>query len=102
VSLERDLTRLARAIDAVLIAGHAQRHWLRPDHPPFRSADAGDRGHDDTDLLAAAVRHYGGPSAALDLWSLCRAVEKLSLAWTGAPPPAAQPESVAPVGEPSP
>lgn len=87
MSLEVDLFRLARAIDAVLLAGHGQRSWLKPDHPPFRDDDTGDRGSDATSLLAAAVAHYGGPSAALDLWMMCRAIEDLSIVWTGAPPP---------------
>lgn len=82
MSLERDLSRLARAIDGVLIAGHAQRHWLQVPHPPFRSAELGDRGHDDTDLVTAALRRYGA-TAAFDLWTMCRAIEELSLAWTG-------------------
>ena len=77
------LLDVARAIDNVLVAGHAQRHWLQPGHPPFRPAETGDRGTDATDVLAAAVSHYGGPSAALDLWIMCRAVDALSVAWTG-------------------
>ena len=77
------LLDVARAIDNVLVAGHAQRHWLQPGHPPFRPAETGDRGSDATDVLAAAVAHYGGPCAALDLWIMCRAVDALSVAWTG-------------------
>ena len=78
------LLAVARAVDDVLVAGHAQRHWLQPGHPPFRSAEAGDRGSDATDVLAAAVAHYGGhPCAALDLWFMCRAIDALSVAWTG-------------------
>ena len=61
------LLDVARAIDNVLVAGHAQRHWLQPGHPPFRPAETGDRGSDATDVLAAAVAHYRGPSAALGL-----------------------------------
>lgn len=86
MSLETDLTRLARAIDNMLLAGHAQRHWLKPGYPPFRSAETGDRGQDATDLLAQAVAHYGGPCVSLDLWMLCRALDELSVAWTGKPP----------------
>ena len=74
---------MARAIDNVLVAGYAQRHWLQPGHPPFRPTETGDRGSDATDVLAAAVAHYGGPCAALDLWIMCRAVDALSVAWTG-------------------
>ena len=74
---------VARALDPGLHAGHAHRHWLQPGHPPFRPAETGDRGSDATDVLAAAVSHYGGPSAALDLWIMCRAVDALSVAWTG-------------------
>lgn len=83
MSLEVDLTRLARAVDNVLLAGHGQAHWLKPPFPPFRSAETGDRGQDQTDLLANAVAHYGGPCAGLDLWIVCRAIDELSRAWTG-------------------
>lgn len=86
-SFERDFARLARAINAVLIAGHGQRHWLKPDRPPFQSRDTGDRGYSETDVVTRALQHYGGqPSAAFDLWAMCRAIEELSLAWTGAEP----------------
>ena len=61
------LLDVARAIDNVLVAGHAQRHWLQPGHPPFRPTETGDRGSDETDLQAAAVANYGGPSAAMEL-----------------------------------
>lgn len=57
-----------RAISAVLLASHGQRHWLKEPHPPFTATDA------------LAVAHYGGPSAGLDLWRMCRAVEMLRVA----------------------
>jgi hypothetical protein len=57
---------LRSAIDAVLLAGQDQQHWLdRNPHPPLDAT------------LAEAVRHYGGPRAALSLWGLCKAVERL-------------------------
>ena len=51
------LLDVARAIDNVLVAGHTQRHWLQPYHPPFRPAETGDRGSMKArrDVLAAAV-----------------------------------------------
>jgi hypothetical protein len=71
---------LSRAIDDVLVAGHSQRHWLKAGHPPFESS------------LAEGMAHYGSlPGAAFDLWTMCRAIEKLRLAWTGQAGPAAVP-----------
>ena len=64
------LLNLSRAIDRVLIADHAQRHWLKNTVPldvPF----------------ADAVAHYGKPGAGLDLWSMCAAVEELRSVWLG-------------------
>jgi hypothetical protein len=77
-SLERRFADLSRAIDAVLLAGHAQRHWLRDDHPAFAVPADGD----ETTTMAAALAHYGGaPCAAFDLWCMCRAVDMLDRAW---------------------
>lgn len=60
---------LRSAIDAVLLAGQGQLHWLdqRP-HPPLDAT------------LAEAVAHYGGPRAALSLWVMMAAVERLRVA----------------------
>lgn len=69
--LSHRLPDLIRAVDAVLIAGHGQRHWLTKDHPPL------------TAPLADAVKHYGGPSAPLDLWMMCAALERLERTWKG-------------------
>jgi hypothetical protein len=67
---------LVRAIDDCLVAGHAQRHWLRPGHPPFEES------------LSGGMAHYGGmPGAAFDLWCMCRAIERLRFIWTGKPGP---------------
>ncbi len=75
MSNEHDLSRrfpdLIRAIDGVLIAGHAQRRWLVPNHPPLDGS------------LSDAVDHYGGPSALLDLWMMCAALERLERIWKG-------------------
>jgi hypothetical protein len=62
---------LIRAIDGVLIAGHGQRHWLSPNHPPLDAS------------LADAVAHYGTPSPRLDLWMMCAALERLERTWKG-------------------
>lgn len=62
------MTECSRAISAVLLASHGQRHWLKEPHPPWNATDA------------LAVAHYGGPSAGLDLWRMCRAVEMLRVA----------------------
>ena len=69
------LLDVARAIDDVLVAGHAQRHWLQPGHPPFRPIETGDRGSDATDVLKRPPcrSRLRRPCAALDLWIMCRA-----------------------------
>ena len=69
--LSHRLPELIRAIDAVLIAGNGQRHWLTPGHPPLDAP------------LADAVKHYGGPSVLLDLWMMCAALERLERVWKG-------------------
>lgn len=69
------LQEVARAIDNVLVAEHGARSHLRAPVP----WDA---------PLAAAVARYG-PGPVLDLWSLCRAVEALRIAWTGKAGPVA-------------
>lgn len=57
---------LHRAIEAVLAAGVGQKEWLeRNAHPPLYAT------------LTDAVRFYGGPRAALSLWSMVGAVELL-------------------------
>ncbi len=63
------LHELTRAVENVLTAGHGQRHWLAEDHPPFDAS------------LADAVRHYGGPCAAFDLWLVCAALDTLERVW---------------------
>jgi hypothetical protein len=85
MTLETKMSELAGAIDAVLIAGHGQEHWLKSDHPPFFSHAPGDSDRGDEEAtLAAALEHYGGqPSAGFDLWCMCRAVALLRRVWTG-------------------
>lgn len=60
---------LTRAVENVLTAGHGQRHWLSPNHPPLDAS------------LADAVKHYGEPSARLDLWIMCAALDALERVW---------------------
>lgn len=61
--------RLQTAIDAVLLAGQNQLHWLdRNPHPPLAAT------------FAEALAHYGGPRAALSLWSMVRAIDGLIVA----------------------
>jgi hypothetical protein len=62
------------AIDAVLLAAAEQMAWLdRNPHPPLYAS------------LTDAVAFYGGPRAALSLWVMCRAVERLRAAVAGEP-----------------
>ena len=77
--LPRQLQRMSKAIDEVLIADHGQRRWLK-DTVPLDGT------------YADAVRHYGGPGVGLDLWCMCAAVEKLRIVWLGSnfPLPAEQ------------
>jgi hypothetical protein len=64
------LLQVGRAIDNALVASHALRAALKPGHPPFDAP------------LAEGVRRYGdGPVFAL--WAELRALDALSLAWTG-------------------
>lgn len=64
------LLAVARAIDNALVASAALRAALRPGHVPFDAE------------LAEGVRRYGtGPVFAL--WAELRALNALSLAWTG-------------------
>jgi hypothetical protein len=93
MSAESELMRLGRAIDNLLVQHHGLRHALKPGHLPLAAS------------LAEGVAQYGeGP--LFHLWSECRAVEALRVAWTGvgspeavalpAPVPPAQPASEAP------
>lgn len=97
-TLDRKLPALVRAIDGVLIAGHHQRHWLRPDHPPFSVT------------MAEGLAHYGS-GAAFDLWVVSRAIETLRIVWTGqsgetveqhqaTPPDVVEPDEGAPLPSP--
>jgi hypothetical protein len=64
------LLAVARAIDNALVAADALRAALKPGHPPFDAP------------LAEGVRRYGnGP--VFGLWAELRALNELSLAWTG-------------------
>ena len=78
------LLDVARAIDNVLVAGHAQRHWLQPGHPPFRPVETGDRGSDATDVLAAAREPLRRPvRGAGPVDHVPGGEDALSVAWTG-------------------
>ena len=68
--LPRRLSALSQAIDRILIADHAQRHWLKNTVP----LDV---------TYADAVKHYGEPCVGLDLWNMCAAVEQLRNVWLG-------------------
>lgn len=74
---EIDFTQPAGAIDDVLMAAHGQMHWLARactgrGCPPFDSS------------LNDAVAHFGmPPNAALDLWMMCAALDRLCWNWTG-------------------
>lgn len=60
---------LQSAIDAILLAGQGQQHWLdRNPHPPLDAS------------LTEAMAFYGGPRAALSLWMMCKAVRDLHVA----------------------
>jgi hypothetical protein len=59
---------LWRAIDACVLAESHLRRWLKDDHPPLSVP------------LAEGMKHYGNPSAALDLWAGCRGIERLRIA----------------------
>src|SRR4051812_21478780 len=61
---------LMRAIERVLLAGHGQRRWLKPEHPPFGA------------FLSDALKHYGNPGPAFDLWMICAAIHDLEAAWS--------------------
>lgn len=96
---EIDFAAHAGAVDDVLMAAHGQMHWLA-------RACAG-RGCLSFDAsLNDAVAHFGmPPNAALDLWMMCAALDRLSMSWTGKglelpghTEPAAKP--IAPVDEP--
>jgi hypothetical protein len=68
--LQIRLLAVCRAIDDTLVASHALRAALKPGHVPFDAP------------LAEGVRRYGeGPVFAL--WVQLRALNALSLAWTG-------------------
>jgi hypothetical protein len=64
------LRDVARAIDNALVSAHGLRASLKPGHVPFDAE------------LAEGVRRYGdGPLFAL--WAELRALDALSIAWTG-------------------
>lgn len=66
---------LARALDDVLVASPRLRRWVRPSAPALSEA------------VAAGFAFYGpGRSAELDLWLVCRAIERLRTAWCGEAP----------------
>jgi hypothetical protein len=64
------LLAVGRAIDNALVAADALRAALKPGHPPFDAP------------LAEGVRRYGN-SPVFALWAELRALNELSLAWTG-------------------
>jgi len=74
---EIDFAEHAGAVDDVLMAAHGQMHWLARacagrGCPPFDAS------------LNDAVAHFGmPPNAALDLWMMCAALDRLSMSWTG-------------------
>lgn len=78
---------ISKATEDILVSAHGLRSNLAPGHPPFfqkqgeLSAEENER-----TSIAAAVRVYGTDSPLLHLWTMLRAVEALSVAWTGKRP----------------
>lgn len=70
------LRHLDREVGNVLVAAHALQHILKSDHPPFSAS------------LAVGLKRYG-PGPVFDLWTICRALWRLRVVWTGLDPPAA-------------
>lgn len=68
--LQVRLLAVARAIDDALVASHALRASMKPGHVPF-----------DADLPDGILRYGEGPVFAL--WMQLRALNALSVAWTG-------------------
>lgn len=83
--LSLKLRELTTAIDNALVAHHGLKHALKDDHPPFMLTSPDMSAMEkDTGALKNALAHYGrGP--LFDLWSACRAMEALRIAWTGKP-----------------
>ena len=67
---DRPFIAPGNAIDDVLVAGHTIKHWLKRPHPGWDAS------------IADGMLHFG-EGAAFDLWVICRAIERLRLAWTG-------------------
>lgn len=80
------LQAIAKATEEILVSAHGLRSNLKPDHPPFWT-NQGDLSREENERtsIAAALTHYG-PGPLFDLWTMLRAVEGLSIAWTGKRP----------------
>lgn len=74
---------IAAATEQILISAHGLRSNLKPGHPPFWT-NQGDLSREENEKtsIAVALAHYG-PGTLFDLWTMLRAVEALSIAWTG-------------------
>lgn len=74
---EIDFAEHRAAVDDVLLAAHGQMYWL------LRAA--GDRGYPAFDApMEDAIKRFGTPpNAPLDLWMMCKALDRLSRNWTG-------------------
>lgn len=82
------LQAVARAVENTLVAAHGLRSDMKPGSPPFRT-DQGDLGREENDRvsIAIALKVYG-PGPLFNLWTMLRAVDALSVAWTGKAPEA--------------
>lgn len=91
--LSHRLRDATRAVEDTLVAAHGLMFDLAAHHakagtvmPPFW-INQGDLGQEENERqsLAAALTVYG-PGILFNLWTACRALEGLRVAWTGVAP----------------
>lgn len=81
--LTHRFAEVTKAVDDVLVAGHAMQSHLKPGSPAFFTDEGAHISIADAAAFFSADRYDGTPGPLFDVWVLCRSIAVLRKVWTG-------------------